>query len=60
MTISKKQKPPIQFRPSDDLEAYLRAKAAEAFRSVNQEILFRLEASRQADLKPVINPKENP
>ena len=51
MTISKKQKPPIQFRPSDDLEAYLRAKAAEAFRSVNQEILFRLEASRQADLR---------
>lgn len=46
-----KQKPPIQFRPSDDLEAHLRAKAAESFRSVNKEILFRLEASRQADLK---------
>lgn len=44
-----KQKPPIQFRPTDDLEGYLRAKAKEAFRSINQEILFRLELSRRAD-----------
>lgn len=44
-----KQKTPIQFRPTDDLEDYLRTKAKEAFRSVNQEILFRLELSRRTD-----------
>ncbi|EPD35549.1 hypothetical protein HMPREF9701_03162 [Delftia acidovorans CCUG 274B] len=47
-----KQKTPIQFRPTDDLEDYLRAKAKEAFRSINQEILFRLELSRRADQQP--------
>lgn len=47
-----KQKPPIQFRPTDELEIYLRAKAKEAFRSINQEILFRLELSRNADQHP--------
>lgn len=53
-----KQKPPIQFRPTDDLEDYLRKKAKEAFRSINQEVQFRLEASRQADLKSITT-KEN-
>ena len=44
-----RQKPPIQFRPSDDMEEYLREKAAQSFRSVNKEVQFRLEQYRQIE-----------
>ncbi|WP_313082608.1 hypothetical protein [Pulveribacter sp.] len=52
MTTSAKQKPNVAVRLSDDLEQYLREKAAAAHRTLTGEIRMRLEASRQADQQP--------
>lgn len=48
-----KQKPPIQVRPDDDLEAYLRQMAEKSCRSVNKEVLYRLQQSRIHDQRQV-------
>lgn len=49
MTTSAKQKPNVAVRLSDELEQYLRERAAAAHRTLTGEIRLRLEASREAD-----------
>ena len=44
-----KQKAPIQFRSTDDLDDYLREQAKLACRSINQEVQYRLQQSRILD-----------
>lgn len=48
----RKQKSPVSLRLPDDLQKYLAQRANEGYRNLSQEIVMRLEASRQADLKP--------
>lgn len=45
----KKQKPSVAVRLDDELETYLRARAAAGHRSLSGEIRMRLEATQQAD-----------
>jgi hypothetical protein len=52
MTTSAKQKPNVAVRLSDDLEQYLREKAAVAHRTLTGEIRMRLELTRQLDQRP--------
>lgn len=49
MTATPKQKPPLAIRVGEELEAYLRAKAAEGHRTITGEIRMRLEQSRRLD-----------
>lgn len=49
MTTSAKQKPSVAVRLSEELEQYLRDRAAVAHRTLTGEIRLRLEASREAD-----------
>ena len=51
MTDIKKQKPNVQVRLSDDLERYLRERAAASHRTITAEIRMRLELSHEADLR---------
>ena len=52
MSISAKQKPNVAVRLSDELEQYLRERAAAAHRTLTGEIRLRLEASRESDQQP--------
>ena len=47
--MTKKQKPNVAVRLPDDLQDYLRAKAAEGHRTLTGEINMRLERSRALD-----------
>lgn len=40
---------PVAVRMSQDTKAYLEARAKEGFRTLNREILLRLEESRKRD-----------
>ena len=44
-----KQQPPMGIRLPDDLRAWIKQVAAASRRSVNSEVIVRLEASRKAD-----------
>ena len=44
-----KQKPSVAVRLGDELETYLRERAAAGHRSLSGEIRMRLEASQEAD-----------
>lgn len=57
LPAAKKRKPPFSLMLPDDLDAYLRAKAAAAYRSVTKEIEMRLEHSRQHE---ALTPQEPP
>lgn len=52
MTTGPKQRPNVYIRLGDDLEQYLRDRAAAGHRTLTREIRMRLEASRQADQQP--------
>jgi hypothetical protein len=45
----KQQKSPVSLRLPDELQKYLSDRANAGYRNMSQEILMRLEASRQAD-----------
>lgn len=47
-----KQKSPVCLRLPDDLQQYLARCASDGYRNMSQEIVMRLEASRQADQQP--------
>lgn len=47
-----KQKSPVSLRLPDDLQQYLAQRASQGYRNMSQEILMRLQASRQADMQP--------
>lgn len=49
MVTPTKQRPPVAVRISDDLEQYLRDKAAEGHRTLTAEIRMRLEQSRECE-----------
>lgn len=52
MTTPHRQKSPLAIRISDELETYLRQRAADGHRTMSNEIRMRLEQSRQADQQP--------
>lgn len=45
----KKQKSPVSLRLPDELQKYLVQQASDGYRNLSQEIVMRLEASRQED-----------
>lgn len=51
MTTNKQTTRPFSIRLTDEMQAYLAGKAEIGFRSVNSEIVMRLELSRK--LEPV-------
>lgn len=54
---SPKPPTPLQIRMPDDLKEHLRAQAAANRRSLNGELLFRLEQSREHDRRtPMVGP----
>lgn len=57
MTANKKQKPPLAIRVGDELEAYLRARAAEGHRTITGEIRMRLERTHQQDQQAAQQPQ---
>jgi len=53
-----KQKSPVSLRLPHDLQQYLAQRANEGYRNMSQEIVMRLEASRDADQQPTLQKGE--
>lgn len=51
MTNTAKRKPPLSILLPPELEAFLRKRAQQGYRSISKEIAMRLEQSRQAELE---------
>lgn len=52
MTVNRERKQPTSIVIPPDLQSYLQKRAAEGYRSMTQEIIMRLEKTRQAETIP--------
>lgn len=50
MKPKQERKPPTSIALPADLQSYLQKKATEGYRSMTQEVIMRLEQTRQADV----------
>jgi hypothetical protein len=50
MKAKQERKPPTSIALPAELQVYLQKKAAEGYRSMTQEVIMRLEQTRQADV----------